>query len=138
MHSGFNCRAAAAILQSGRTLAHAGNTGALIAAFDLFASHGVAAVLLLVSLVFWLVQTYFAVRVAIDASLFRVLGEHPEDNTSAMDSLLTNWKLIKRANTRGLADRCHGALRLWKMQTRTFAVQVLLLLAALAIHLVKP
>ncbi len=138
MLSGFDCRAAAAILQSGRTLAHAGSAGALIAAYGIFASHGIPAVLLYVSLVFWLVQTYFAARVAIDASLFRELGEHPEDDPSALDNLLANWKLIKRAKPRNLAERFDGALRLWKMQTRAFAVQILILLAALTIHLVKP
>jgi hypothetical protein len=77
VNQNFDCEATASMLDSGRVLALASQVAALIAAISPWNSlaHRVlfAAVLLLWPLVCWL-----AIRVAIDASLFRAMAKDPD------------------------------------------------------------
>src|SRR3989442_6302639 len=88
------------------------------------------------SLVWWLVECWFAVRVAIDASLFRHLAGEREDRWRRLDELVASWGLGKTAQGRSAADRSRGAMALWRMQAITLTIQLVLLIAAVLLQVV--
>jgi hypothetical protein len=136
MPAEFECQAAAAILQSGRTMSAWANTGAIIAGVGLlYGARTVADALLCLSLAFWLAGNVFAVRVRIDEALFRALAYDPESGATELDRLLIEWKLIKSAVPWELKERYHGAFRLWRVQRSTLVAQLIVLSAALTLHL---
>jgi len=124
VRAGFDCQVTAGFLESGRTLANAANAAAIVAGVGCWWSRTASGILLGLSLTAWMVETWFAVRVAIDRSLFRTLGEHPADGADWLDALLVDWKLTKIAQSRTMADRTRGALRLWRMQSSALALQL--------------
>src|SRR5207248_2999265 len=74
MNSGLDDSITASFLESGWTLARASHTAALVAGIGSAAAHStVQRIVFSGSLVWWLVMCWFAVRVTIDASLFRHL-----------------------------------------------------------------
>ena len=136
MRAGFDCEVTAGFLQSGRTLSNVANSAAIIAGIGCWWSHGLTGVLLCVSLATWLVESWFGIRVAIDGSLFRTLAQNDGDGAEWLDSLLVDWKLIDMAQSRSMADRTRGALRLWRMQSAALAVQLAALAASLLVRAV--
>ena len=131
MRAGFDCEVTAGFLESGRTLSNVANAAAIVAAV------GAGGILLAVSLAAWLVESWFAVRVAIDRSLFRTLAAHPADGADWLDALLVDWKLVKAAKSRSMSDRSRGALRLWRMQAAALTVQLAALAAAIVLRVVN-
>ena len=69
--------------------------------------------LLGLSLLAWIVESWFAARIAIDRSLFQTLAAEPADGADWLDALLVDWKLMKAAKSRTMADRIQGAVR-WR------------------------
>jgi hypothetical protein len=134
VNQNFDCEATASMLDSGRVLALASQVAALIAAISPWNSlaHRVlfAAVLLLWPLVCWL-----AIRVAIDASLFRAMAKDPDGSARALDTFLTTHGLAPAPSGRPLADRCRGALRLWRRLMFVAALQMILVVTALLVNL---
>lgn len=132
MGDDFDCKATASFLDSGRVLAGAAHVGVVIAGLGCFISLPIAARLFFAaSILSWLAGCWFAVRVAIDASLFRALAGDPE--LQRLDALLARWGFLKQANERTLADRSLGALRLWRRQAMLLTIQLAALLAGVAI-----
>jgi hypothetical protein len=136
LRAGFDCKVTAGFLESGRVIANAGNTAALIAGIGCWSSQGIVGVLLGVSLAAWLLESWFAVRVAIDRSLFHSLAGEPADGADWLDALLVDWKLLKRAQSRSMPDRSRGALQLLRLQVAALAVQLAALALALVLHVV--
>jgi hypothetical protein len=131
----FECAAAASFLDSGRLLSNVSNCAAVIAALGaLLARRNVERLVFAGSMLFWPVVCYFALRVAIDASLFRAMGPAPADSGRALDELLHAWGLGNKKPARSIAERSHGALGLWKRTIVTAALQLVALAAALVMH----
>jgi hypothetical protein len=137
MQDGFDCEATAAFLSSGRTVSNAANAVAVIAGVGCWWSiRGPVSILLGLSLAAFVVQTWFAVRVAIDRSLFQALA-NGEDRAKRMDVLLVDWKLVKTVMAdRSMGDRSRGALALWRKQSTALAIQLLALGGAIILHTV--
>jgi len=77
VRAGFDCNVTAGFLASGSTLATIAYVAAIIAGFAYwYAAPGASADVLAFSLACWMVGSWFAVRVAIDRSLFRTLRDH--------------------------------------------------------------
>jgi hypothetical protein len=124
------CSVIASVLDSGRVAAMAGHAAAVIAGVGAVLSSGdLSRVAFAASLFAWPVGCYFALRVTLDASLFRCLEADPVERPDLMDQLLHSWGLLPQVKQRSLADRIAGALRLWRRQQIVLAVQ----LAALAV-----
>ncbi|MFO1352697.1 MAG: hypothetical protein U1F68_19290 [Gammaproteobacteria bacterium] len=123
---------AAALLDSGRVLAHGGHVGALLALLGIVVTaqrgQDLAAIVFLASLGLWCVHCWLALRVAIDAALFRVLDADPAC-LAQFDQWLLDWGLRKRVTPRPLAERCRAALRIWRRQALSFALQAALVVA---------
>jgi hypothetical protein len=127
LRPGFDCKVTAGFLESGRTLSNVANAAAIIAGIAYW-TLSINKALLGFSLLAWFIESWFAVRVAIDRSLFRTLAEDPDDGPVWLDALLVDWKLVKAPKSRSMEDRSRGALRLWRLQAAALTVQ----LAALA------
>ena len=126
MSNDISCGLTASFLDSGRVLANAGNAAAIVAGIGcIVASPSYSGLVLGGSLLFWFVECWFAVRVAIDSSLFRVLADDPEEGGRQLDAMLNR-------SGRTLADRSRGALALWRKQIAALSMQ----LAALAVGIV--
>jgi hypothetical protein len=122
----FECGATASLLDSGRTLAGASHAAAVIAEVGVILAHStVVQVVCAVSITCWLAGCYFAVRVAIDASLFRQLAADPSERCRDLDE----W--LHRDTERGLTDQTRGALALWRWQVAFLVVQLIALAGAI-------
>jgi len=129
MNDAVECQLTASFLDSGRTIAHAGNAAAVVAGIGCmtggpFAGHLVLAL----SLVFWFVGCWFAVRVSIDSSLFRALAGDAEEASRQLDRML-------RRPGRPLAERTRGALALWRKQIAALALQLAALAVGIALRI---
>jgi hypothetical protein len=125
----FECGATASLLDSGRTLAHASHVAAVVAGVGVILAHAaVVRVVCAVSMSCWLAGCYFAVRVAIDASLFRELAGDPSERCRD----LNEW--LHSDAERTLADRNRGALALWRWQVVLLVVQLTALAAAVLLR----
>lgn len=86
-----------------------------------------------------LAQKYWALRVALDAELFQNLAENstelPQRTADLDQALLTLGLQAKPSSPRDANQRCHGALRLLRLQAAWLVAQLLL---ALAIILAMP
>jgi hypothetical protein len=103
---------------------------------------GASSLALAVSLVFWIVETWFAIRVAVDRRLFHAMAEDPEAAATRLDELLVEWKLRKAPKSptmenRSLADRSRGALRLLRMQWAAMVLQLAVLASAMILRAVN-
>jgi hypothetical protein len=133
----FECRVTASFLESGRILANAGNCAAAGGVLGILLAHTLPArIVLASSMLCWPAVCYLAVRVAIDASLFRELSR--EQDGDALDEVLRADGLRKKSQPplqpRSLAARRGGALRLWKRLMMVLTVQVAMLLGALIVE----
>jgi hypothetical protein len=141
LRDGFDCQVTAAFLAAGRTIANTANAAGVIAGLCSWMSRGVSIWLLAISLLAWVLETWFAARVAIDRELFRTLAENPEDGGDRLDSLLIDWKLVKtgksRKMARSMAERSRGARRLLRMQAALLVMQLAMLAGALIARAVQ-
>jgi len=133
MKGEWECRIAAIILGSGRVLAGFSNCAALIAGAGLLLGN-VGRPEFAVSLAWWPVACYFAVRVAVDERLFRELSEAPEEGGKALDEILRITGLAAPPAGRPVGERSRGAIRLWKRLIVAVALQGVSLAAALAVQ----
>ena len=82
----------ASFLESGQMLAKAGNAAAVVAGITGVTVYSDAVRLLLAgSMLCWVFECWFAVRVRIDASLFRQLAGESEGEWRRLDELLIEW-----------------------------------------------
>jgi hypothetical protein len=138
VRAGFDCNVTAGFLASGSTLAAIANVAAIIAGFAYwYAAPGASAAVLAFSLACWMVGSWFAVRVAIDRSLFRTLAEDSPEGAEWLDALLVEWALVKSTKSRSIADRSRGALRLWRMQSAALVIQLAALAGAMMLRAVN-
>lgn len=96
----------AALLRSGFRTSMAGHVGAVLAAL------GTPGPARLVALAAWGYLVYLQVRVSLDVELFTLLANGA--TTAEVDGFLVRSGLLGQARERSDADRCRGALRLWK------------------------
>jgi len=137
MNTGLDEHITSIFLESGQTLALISHTAALVAGIGSAAAHStVPRAMFGGSLVWWLVECWFAVCVAIDASLFRHLAGEREDRWRRLDEFLASWDLRKTAQGRSAADRNRGAMALWRMQAVTLTIQLVMLIAAVLFQVV--
>jgi hypothetical protein len=133
MSADMDCRLTASFLESGQALVNTGHAAAVIAGLGVVATHSAAVRLLFCgSMVCWVTECWFAVRVTIDASLFRHLACEPEDAWQRLDELRSEWGFRIARETRSAVDRQRGAIALWRRQAKALAVQVTILIAAIA------
>jgi hypothetical protein len=129
----FRAEVTASLLDHGPTLAAVGALAAVVAMFGCFIPHDSAPkIAFQVSLILWIAAFWFAVRVRIDAVLFRALavaGGSLED----LDELMAEWRLARSVPSRSIEDRCAGAFRLLRWLVICVASQVLLFLAGIAL-----
>jgi hypothetical protein len=118
----FDCRATAAVLRSGASMAIAGHVAVVMSV--LLTRHGW---ITWGSLLAWCTMLYLAIRVKIDSQLFELLAAHPAEY---LDHWLDATGLRKNTAPRTIPQRRRGALRLWRALVVTFVIQVALLLVA--------
>jgi hypothetical protein len=118
----FDCRATAAVLRSGASMAIAGHVAVVMSV--LLTRHGW---ITWGSLLAWCAMLYLAIRVKIDSQLFELLAAHPAEY---LDHWLDATGLRKNTAPRTIPQRRRGALRLWWALVVTFVIQVALLLVA--------
>ena len=129
MSNDISCGLTASFLDSGRVIANSGNAAAIIAGIGCIITGPTNSRLVLAgSLLLWLVENWFAVRVAIDSSLFRVLAADPEEASRQLDAKLNR-------GGRTLADRTRGALALWRKQIAALAIQLAALAAGIVLRI---
>jgi hypothetical protein len=125
----------ASLLESGSALAQASHVAAVIAGFGGVASHSAAARLVFSSSILcWLAGCWFAVRVAIDAKLFRRLASEPEDAWQRLDELRSDWGFLKPRVGRSVVGRRRAAITLWRRQLISLAMQFAILITAMALQ----
>jgi hypothetical protein len=119
MDERFDCRATAAVLKSGSSIALSGHAAALLCAVMKPGAWG--------PFVAWCALVYFAVRVELDARLFLLLAESP----GSFDEWMAAAGLRKNALPRTLEDRRRGAMRLWRALLIALIVEIVLVIGAL-------
>ncbi|MFL6234321.1 MAG: hypothetical protein ACJ76N_14405 [Thermoanaerobaculia bacterium] len=123
----FERRATAAVLETGVMIGRASLLLALFALVLVFPIPRGERVLIFASAAFGLLQGWLALRVAVDARLFALIGL--PGHLAALDRVLGRLR-TSAPPERGFAERSRGALRLWKLQVVTFFLQALCLLGA--------
>ena len=122
MDERFDCRATAAVLRSGSSVAFAGHVAALVCVLARPGSWW--------PLIPWCALVYFAVRVALDARLFELLSESPGESpdTGRLDQWMAAAGLRKQAGPRALEDRRRGAIRLWRGLVLSLVVEIVMVI----------
>ena len=113
----FDCRATAALLHSGSSVALAGNVAAVIAAICIRSAGAIAFCVLIA----WCAVVYLAIRVSIDARFFELLANHPVDQ---FDSWLNATGLRKTSTARTIQERRRGAIRIWRALIAAAAIEI--------------
>jgi hypothetical protein len=125
----------ASLLESGEMLANAGNVAAVIAGIArVTVASATVRLLLAGSMLCWLIGCWFAVRVRIDASLFRQLAGESQGDWRRLDELLIEWGFPHPAEERSASHRSRSAIALWRSQTVTLAIQLASLIAAVLLE----
>jgi hypothetical protein len=124
-------RATAAVLSTGATVGRASFALAAFALAAALARPGLPGVraLLFASLGFGLAQSWYALRVALDARLFDLTGV--AENLAALDRVLERLRGSSFPAGRSLAERSRAALGLWRRQAMAAFLQGFCLLAAI-------
>lgn len=154
MSENISCGLTASFLDSGRVLANAGNAAAVVAGIGcIMAGPAGSRCVLAGSLLVWFVESWFAVRVAIDSSLFRVLAADPAEGGRQLDAMLSRSAAVPQppdaarsgpeatplgtatARERPLEDRSHGALKFWRRQTSALAIQLAAFAAGIVLRI---
>jgi hypothetical protein len=128
----FDCRATAAVLRSGGTIALAGHATAVMSVLSLHAN-GPEAWIACVAVLVWCAVVYLAIRVKLDAQFFELLAAEPSSAASAeqLDDWLAHTGFRKNHEPRTIPERRRGALRLWRMLVAAVVLQIVLLLLIL-------
>jgi hypothetical protein len=135
MNAELDSRVAASFLESGRILANASDVAAVVAGFGTVAAHSaIAGLLFSSSMLCWLCECWFAVRVAIDASLFLRVADESEDGWRQVDEWINAFGFLRAREGRSVADRARGAVALWRRQAVALAIQFAILIAALFVQ----
>lgn len=141
MASEMHLRLIAVMLRRGKTLDRASSALSLLAmVIGLgpllgFMALSTGAAVCIALLVCGLVQKYYALRVALDAELFRTLAAAPEQldrRTAELDQALSSLGRQGKP-ARSWEQRSHGALRLLRMQALWLVLQLLVALAAIVL-----
>src|SRR5258706_13484002 len=113
MNASLDDRITLSILESGQVLAWASHAAALVAGIGTAAAHSTVPRLVFGgTLLCWLFECRFAVRVAIDAALFRHLASEGDDRWRRLDELIDKWGLRRTNESRSTADGARAALGL--------------------------
>jgi hypothetical protein len=132
MSTRFECRAVASFLDAGRTMANAGHAAATVAGIGLLLPClNQAKFALAVALVMWAVVCCMAIRVRIDASLFRAMADAPDSDPDRLDMLLAQWGFSSRCRRRTIAERSKGAIRLLRWLAAALILQLGALIAGI-------
>ena len=135
MNAELDSRVAASFLESGGILANASDVAAVVAGFGTVAGHSaIAGLLFSSSMLCWLCECWFAVRVAIDASLFLRVADESEDGWRQVDEWINAFGFLRAREGRSVADRARGAVALWRRQAVALAIQFAILIAALFVQ----
>jgi hypothetical protein len=135
MNTGLDEHITSIFLESGQSLALTSHTAALVAGIGDASAHStIPRIAFCGSLLCWLVERWFAARVAIDASLFRRLAGEPEDHWRRLDDLMGAWGFRRACGGRSNADRTRGAIALWRRQAVALAMQLAILIAAVILQ----
>ena len=127
----FDCRATAAVLRSGASVALAGHVAALMSVLAMYHG-GPSARIAWCGLLVWCAVVYLAMRVKIDAQFFELLATEPAEQ---LDGWLADTGLRKNSRARTIPERRRGALRLWRALVAAVAIEIAMLLAALVLLL---
>lgn len=127
MSAAFKCEVTAGFLECGRTVSNAANVAGLVAGLGCWWMRGIGLIFLFLSAAAWIIQTWFAARVAIDRSLFRTLAREPESGPAALDGVLVEWGIVKQPKSRTIDDRSAGARGLLRKQSLAFGLQLVML-----------
>jgi hypothetical protein len=146
MSNDVNCGLTAGFLDSGHVLANASNAAAIVAGIGcIIAGPACGRWVLGGSFLFWFVECWFAVRVSIDGSLFRVLAADPVEAGRKLDAMLSrpagaptrpNASPFGTATVRDrpLEERTRGAMKLWRKQIAALAMQLATLTAGIVLR----
>jgi hypothetical protein len=135
MNAELDSRVTASFLESGQILANASHAAAVVAGFGTAAAHSaIAGLLFSSSMLCWLCECWFAVRVAIDASLFRRVADESEDGWRQVDEWMNACGFLRLSEGRSIADRARGAVALWRRQAVALAIQFAILIAAVFVQ----
>jgi hypothetical protein len=118
----FDCRATAAVLRSGGSIALAGHAAAVMSVLLISKSQWTECCALLA----WCAVVYLALRVRMDAQFFELLADNP---AAPFDEWLDAAGLRKNSGPRTIEDRRRGALRLWRALVVAVAIEIALMLA---------
>jgi hypothetical protein len=125
------------LLDSWRVTARAANFAALVASAGvLLPGPSLSRWIFVASLLCWMVGSWLAMRVSIDASLFRVFAEGDSQAVgTALDELLIRLGFPSSQCERSVTDRSRGAVHLWRCHIAACAAQLGVLIAALTLTL---
>jgi hypothetical protein len=133
LSASFDCRATAAVLRSGSSLALAGHVTAVMSVISLL-NGGPAAWIECCSLLVWCAVVFLAIRVKMDVLFFELLAvdQSAEDHRAGqLDGWLDATGLRRNAGPRTIEERRRGALRLWRAIVAAVATQIALMLAGM-------
>ena len=127
MRADLDCRATAVLLDTGGSLALAGHAATLMSVL----APATTAWIKLGSVLVWCVMVYLTIRVKMDSGFFELLATHPAEE---FDHWLQEAGLRKVAQPRPrtIADRRHGALRLWRALVVAVVIEILFMLLGVA------
>lgn len=129
MRADLDCRATAALLDTGGSLALAGHAATLMSVLSPATATGVK----LGSILVWCAMVYLTIRVKIDSRCFELLASHPAEE---FDRWLQQTGLRKedqpKRKPRTIDDRRRGALRLWRALIVAVALEMLLAMLGVA------
>jgi hypothetical protein len=129
--------AAAGFLESVRVIANMSNAGGVVGGVACaLAGPEYARVVLAGSLLLWFLVLWLAVRVAIDANLFRTMAA-ADEGEAVVDQLLSDWGFRATPKHDSMDGRIRGSLRLWRLAALTLAIQLALLATGLTMRLLN-
>ena len=138
MNDRFNSRLTASFLESGSVSGMTGCAAAVVAGFGGVMAHSaVIRLTFSTSLLVWLVECWFTVRVLIDASLFRCLAIEHEDAWQRVDELRPGRGFLHLSEGRSAADRQRAAMALWRKQLIALAMRLAILTAAIVLEIAR-
>lgn len=130
LSTSFDCRATAAVLRSGGSLALAGHVAAVMSLLSM-GDGGSAAWIECCSMLIWCGVVYISTRVKMDVLFFELLaaGQNAEgEGVEQLDGWLDATGLRKNSGPRTIEERRRGALRLWRTLVAVVATQIALML----------
>lgn len=124
----------AAWMETGTTVDHASSV-TVVATLAIALSNAVAdrptVIFMVLALLLALIEKYYAVRVKLDARLFVILAQCP-DQVDAFDQVIEGWSGSQKTRLpRTIEDRWIGARRLWWRQTMVLGAQCCIPVAVL-------